>query len=111
MINFVISGTIQGEYTFPSSLFEGYCYEGWGNAWCIIDGIHATYMPAHEFINHPDKLSKVDILMAEFGQYELHTLAHEYGVFNIATESGAGFDIDRENTIDKKKEFIQRLNN
>lgn len=109
MINFVISGTIGGEYDFPTELFNGYCYEGWGNAWCIIDGVHAKYIPAQAFIDKPERLSEVNILMAEFGQQELHQLAYDRDVFNIATESGAGFDIDREDNIEKKLDFIERL--
>jgi len=109
MLRYVISGTIDGEYDFPNELFSGYCYEGWGNAWCMIEGIQARYVPAQEFISNPQRLDDVDILMAEFGHVELHQLAYEQGVFNIATESGAGFDIDRAGGGEKKQDFIDRL--
>lgn len=111
MINFVISGTIDGEFDFPNDMFIGYCYEGWGNAWCMIDGVQAKYISAYELVNNPSRLDNIDILMAEFGQKELHQLAHQQGVFNIATESGAGFEIDKENTLDGKLNLVDRFNN
>lgn len=109
MINYVISGTIGGEYNFPNDLFSGYCYEGWGNAWSMIDGITAKYIPANTLINNPNRFDEIDILMAEFGQTELHSIANQCEVFTIATESGAGFDVDRINSAEGKQDFIDKV--
>jgi len=110
VIKFVISGTIQGEYEFPNDQFDTFCYEGWGNCWAMIEGIQAKYIPAAELIANPDRFEEIDILMAELGQKELLQSAKQRGVFVIATQSGAGFEIDRESTVERKLEFINRLN-
>lgn len=109
MLRFVISGTIDGEFDFPNELFSGFCYEGWGNAWSLIEGVQARYIPARELINNQDRFSEIDILMAELGQTELHQIAYNRGVFNIKTESGAGFNVDREDSLEKKMNFINQL--
>ena len=111
MIHFVISGTINGEYDFPNDLFANFCYESWGNAWSLIDGVTAKYIPATELIQNPRRFDDFDILMAEFGQKELFDEASRHKhVFRIATQSGAGFDIDRENSGVQKLNFVNRLN-
>lgn len=109
LIRVVISGTIEGEYDFPNEMFSGFCYEGWGNCWAMIEGIEARYIPAQELISHPKRFKDVDILMAELGQRELLDIAHDRDVFVIATQSGAGFDIDREASIEAKLDFIRQL--
>jgi len=110
VIKFVISGTIQGEYEFPNDRFDTFCYEGWGNCWAMIGGVQAKYIPAAELIANPGRFEEIDILMAELGQIELLRLAKQNDVFIIATQSGPGFELDRENTIDRKLEFMSRLN-
>lgn len=110
MLNIIISGTIGGIYEYPNEMFSDYCYEGWGNCWSLIDGIKAKYIPAKKLKEQPTLLEEIDILMAELGQRKLHKLAHEHDIFNIATESGAGFEIDR-HSIEAKMDFIELLDN
>lgn len=109
MLRYVISGTIEGEYEFPNEMFSGFCYESWGNLWAKIEGVRARYVPAKQLLEEPSLFEEIDILQCELGQEELIDEACERGVFVIATESGAGFEVDRRDSFEKKKDFIARV--
>lgn len=108
MLKGCICGTIDGAYTFPNSLFSGFCYESWGNAWSLIDGVDWKYLSIKDITENISLLNDIDILMCEVGLEDFIDLIYNK-VFVIGTESGSGFMLDLKGSVNAKTKYLRTL--
>jgi glycosyltransferase involved in cell wall biosynthesis len=107
-MKYVVTGTIDERTSFPTNRFKGFCYESWGYAWSMIDGITAEYIPYKEILNTPGLIDEIDIIHCAWDLDEIIDAAHEK-CYVIITEHGSGLNMDKINNISGKIEFKEKI--
>lgn len=103
-----ISATIGGIYEYPEIMFRSLCYESWGNIWALIQGVEAYYIPRDAFLTKEIEIKEFDVILLPLGDAELIDHAMKKS-FIIATQDGAGYNMDTLNGFGEKYDFQERL--
>ena len=109
-MKYVVTGTVDGRTEFPTERFDGFCYESWGNAWSMIDGIDAEYIPCHEIADNPSMIDDIDIIHCAWDVDEVLDVAIG-NCFTIITEHGSSHNIDFIDNMPDKIRFREKINN
>ena len=107
-MRYVVTGTIDERALFPTNRFKGFCYESWGYAWSMIDGITAEYIPYYEILDTPGLIDEIDIIHCAWDLDKIIDIA-QGKCYTIITEHGSGLNMDKINNISQKLEFKEKI--